>query len=113
MTNPLMPAFCGSPARDRINRAEPGAEMRLMEAIVSRENMMTAYQRVMANKGAPAGAPRRLFERRLESLFAPLSDMTAASGLRSVAAIRDRTAAADVRLRIGPNACPPARHHPT
>jgi RNA-directed DNA polymerase len=31
----------------------PGAEMRLMAAIVSRENMMTAYQRVMANKGAP------------------------------------------------------------
>jgi len=27
--------------------------MRLMAAIVSRENMMTAYQRVMANKGAP------------------------------------------------------------
>ena len=27
--------------------------MRLMAAIVSRENMMTAYQRVIANKGAP------------------------------------------------------------
>jgi len=33
--------------------SQPGAEMRLMAAIVSRENMMTAYQRVMANKGAP------------------------------------------------------------
>jgi len=27
--------------------------MRLMEQIVSRENMMTAYRRVVANKGAP------------------------------------------------------------
>ncbi len=26
--------------------------MRLMERIVSRENMMTAYQQAMANKGA-------------------------------------------------------------
>jgi RNA-directed DNA polymerase len=57
-----------SEARDRQSQAEelgasnttarpllsqPGAEMRLMAAIVSRENMMTAYQRVMANKGAP------------------------------------------------------------
>jgi len=33
--------------------SQPGAEMRLMAAIVSRENMMAAYQRVMANKGAP------------------------------------------------------------
>jgi RNA-directed DNA polymerase len=33
--------------------SQPEAEMRLMAAIVSRENMMTAYQRVMANKGAP------------------------------------------------------------
>jgi len=32
---------------------QPEAEMRLMELIVSRENMMTAYRRVMANKGAP------------------------------------------------------------
>ena len=29
------------------------AEVRLMEKIVSRENMMAAYHRVMANKGAP------------------------------------------------------------
>jgi len=32
---------------------KPEAEMRLMETIVSRENMMAAYQRVVANKGAP------------------------------------------------------------
>ena len=37
--------------------SEPGAEMRLMAAIVSRENMMTAYQRVMANKGAHRATP--------------------------------------------------------
>jgi RNA-directed DNA polymerase len=33
--------------------SQPEAEMRLMATIVSRENMMTAYQRVVANKGAP------------------------------------------------------------
>lgn len=33
--------------------SRPEAEVRLMERIVSRENMMTAYHRVMANKGAP------------------------------------------------------------
>ncbi len=32
---------------------QPGAQVRLMELIVSRENMMTAYRRVVANKGAP------------------------------------------------------------
>jgi RNA-directed DNA polymerase len=37
----------------RLKPSQPEAEMRLMERIVSRENMMTAYQRVMANKGAP------------------------------------------------------------
>jgi len=31
----------------------PETEVRLMERIVSRENMMTAYRRVLANKGAP------------------------------------------------------------
>lgn len=33
--------------------SQPEAELRLMEKILNRENMMTAYQRVMANKGAP------------------------------------------------------------
>jgi RNA-directed DNA polymerase len=33
--------------------SKPGTEMRLMEMIVSRENMMAAYHRVVANKGAP------------------------------------------------------------
>jgi len=32
---------------------QPEADVRLMERIVSRENMMTAYHRVVANKGAP------------------------------------------------------------
>jgi RNA-directed DNA polymerase len=32
---------------------QPEAETRLMEKIISRENMMAAYRRVMANKGAP------------------------------------------------------------
>ncbi len=37
--------------------SDPEASLRLMEEIVSRENMMTAYHRVMANKGA-AGIDR-------------------------------------------------------
>jgi RNA-directed DNA polymerase len=37
----------------RPDPSQPEAEMRLMEQIVSRENMMTAYSRVKANKGAP------------------------------------------------------------
>lgn len=33
--------------------SEPEADERLMEMIISRENMMAAYRRVVANKGAP------------------------------------------------------------
>src|SRR5256885_2282534 len=33
--------------------ARPETEMRLLEAILSRENMMAALRRVRANKGAP------------------------------------------------------------
>ena len=42
-----------SNATARSNPSQPETEVRLMERIVSRENMMTAYQRVVANKGAP------------------------------------------------------------
>ena len=42
-----------SNATARPKPSQPEAEMRLMEQIVSRENMMAAYRRVMANKGAP------------------------------------------------------------
>src|SRR6266852_5777924 len=41
--------------------SQPEAEVRLMEAIVSRENMMAAYRRVLANKGA-AGIDRMRVE---------------------------------------------------
>jgi RNA-directed DNA polymerase len=41
--------------------SHPEAELRLMEKIVSRENMMAAYHRVMANKGA-AGVDRMTVE---------------------------------------------------
>jgi RNA-directed DNA polymerase len=41
--------------------SDPGATLRLMEQIVSRGNMMTAYHRVMANKGA-AGIDRMTVE---------------------------------------------------
>ncbi|MBI3709342.1 MAG: group II intron reverse transcriptase/maturase [Proteobacteria bacterium] len=41
--------------------SDPEAELRLMGTIVSRENMMTAYHRVMANKGA-AGIDRMTVE---------------------------------------------------
>ncbi len=37
----------------RSSTSQPEAEVRLMEKIFSRENMMMAYRRVMANKGAP------------------------------------------------------------
>jgi RNA-directed DNA polymerase len=37
----------------RSESSHPEAEVRLMEIIFSRDNMMTAYQRVMVNKGAP------------------------------------------------------------
>ena len=40
----------------RSDPSHPEAELRLMEQIVSRENMMAAYHRVMANKSLP---PRR------------------------------------------------------
>jgi RNA-directed DNA polymerase len=36
----------------RPQSSDPEAELRLMERMVSRENMMTAYHRVMANKGS-------------------------------------------------------------
>lgn len=42
--------------------SHPEVELRLMERIVSRENMMAAYHRVMANKGA-AGIDRMTVER--------------------------------------------------
>jgi len=42
-----------SNATARPGSSRPEAERRLMELIVSRENMMTAYRRVAANKGAP------------------------------------------------------------
>jgi RNA-directed DNA polymerase len=42
-----------SNATARSNPYQPEAEVRLMERIVSRENMMAAYRRVVANKGAP------------------------------------------------------------
>ncbi len=41
-----------SPTTARPTSSDPEAKLRLMELIVSRENMMTAYHRVMANKGA-------------------------------------------------------------
>jgi len=50
---PRVQAAGASNATARPEPFQPEAEMRLMEQIVSRENMMTAYRRVMANKGAP------------------------------------------------------------
>ena len=41
--------------------SSPEVEVRLMEKIISRANMMAAYQRVMANKGA-AGIDRMTVE---------------------------------------------------
>jgi RNA-directed DNA polymerase len=45
----------------RSRPCDPEAELRLMEKIVSRENMMVAYRRVVANKGA-AGIDRMSVE---------------------------------------------------
>jgi RNA-directed DNA polymerase len=45
----------------RPHPSDPGAKLRLMEEILSRENMMAAYRRVMANKGA-AGIDRMSVE---------------------------------------------------
>jgi len=45
----------------RSTLSDPEANLRLMEMIVSRENMMAAYRRVMANKGA-AGIDRMTVE---------------------------------------------------
>src|SRR6185437_7138473 len=42
-----------SSATARLSPTRPEAEVRLMEAILGRENMMTALRRVEANKGAP------------------------------------------------------------
>ena len=50
-----------STATARPQPSHPEVELRLMEKIVSRENMMAAYHRVMANKGA-AGIDRMTVE---------------------------------------------------
>lgn len=50
-----------STATARARPCDPEVKMRLMEKIVSRENMMAAYHRVMANKGA-AGIDRMTVE---------------------------------------------------
>jgi RNA-directed DNA polymerase len=42
-----------SSATARLSPTRPEAEVRLMEAILGRENMMAALRRVVANKGAP------------------------------------------------------------
>jgi RNA-directed DNA polymerase len=49
------------PTTARLTPSDPEAELRLMEKIVSRENMMAAYHRVMVNKGA-AGIDRMTVE---------------------------------------------------
>lgn len=50
---PPQPALGASSATAGPGSSRPEGNVRLMEEILSRENLMTAYRRVKANKGAP------------------------------------------------------------